>query len=123
VAHRGRWHLVHLREAVTCGDRLGKTIIFAKNHNHAQFIAERFDANYPHLKGSFARVIDFKTEYAQSLLNDFYLADKAPHRPGRVSFTPPSVVGQGARAYSENRRDLPTHAKTPLAWINHVKGA
>jgi len=28
------------------GDRLGKTIIFAKNHDHAQFIAERFDANY-----------------------------------------------------------------------------
>ncbi len=64
---------------VAGGDRLGKTIIFAKNHDHAQFIVERFDANYPHLKGSFARVIDFKTEYAQSLLDDFYLADKAPH--------------------------------------------
>src|SRR4029077_1094472 len=30
-------------------------------------------------KGSFARVIDFKTEYAQSLLDDFYLAEKPPH--------------------------------------------
>lgn len=29
------------------GDRLGKAIIFAKNHNHALFIQERFDANYP----------------------------------------------------------------------------
>ena len=56
---------------VAAGDRLGKTIIFAKNHDHAQFIAARFDINYPHLKGSFARVIDFKTEYAQSLLDDF----------------------------------------------------
>ena len=36
-----------------------------------EFIAKRFDANYPHLKGSFARVIDFKTEYAQSLIDDF----------------------------------------------------
>ena len=53
------------------GDRLGKTILFAKNHNHAVFIQERFDVNYPHLKGKFARVIDFKTEYAQSLIDDF----------------------------------------------------
>lgn len=60
------------------GDRLGKTIIFAKNHNHAMFIAERFDANYPHLKGHFARVIDFKTEYVQSLINDFSNPAKQP---------------------------------------------
>jgi type I restriction enzyme R subunit len=61
------------------GERLGKTIIFAKNHDHAVFIAERFDANYPHLKGHFARVIDFKTEYAQSLIDDFSNRAKAPH--------------------------------------------
>lgn len=36
------------------GSRLGKTIVFAKNSRHAAFIAERFDANYPHLKGTFA---------------------------------------------------------------------
>jgi type I restriction enzyme R subunit len=29
------------------GDRLGKTIIFAKNQAHAEFIEERFNANYP----------------------------------------------------------------------------
>lgn len=61
------------------GDRLGKTIIFAKNHAHAVFIAERFDANYPYLKGNFARVIDFKTEYAQTLIDDFSEQNKAPH--------------------------------------------
>lgn len=64
---------------VAGGDRLGKTIIFAKNHDHAVFIAKRFDANYPHLKGLFARVIDFKTDYAQSLIDDFSICDKAPH--------------------------------------------
>src|SRR5271166_1984037 len=64
---------------VAGGDRLGKTIIFAKNHDHAVFIAKRFDANYPHLKGHFARVIDFKTEYAQSLIDDFSNSNKAPH--------------------------------------------
>ena len=72
-------HLMTHGLKVAAGDRLGKTIIFAKNHDHAQFIAQRFDVNYPHLKGSFARVIDFKTEYAQSLLEDFSQADKAPH--------------------------------------------
>lgn len=64
---------------VAGGDRLGKTIIFAKNQQHAEFIAERFDANYPHLKGSFARVITFKTEYAQTLIDDFSNKDKPPH--------------------------------------------
>lgn len=61
------------------GDRLGKTIIFAKNHAHAEFIAQRFDLAYPHHKGHFARVIDFSVAYAQSLIDDFSKADKAPH--------------------------------------------
>ena len=60
------------------GDRLGKTIIFARNHNHAEFIVERFDTNYPHLKGSFARVIDSHDNYAQSLLDDFSEPNKEP---------------------------------------------
>ncbi len=72
-------HVMRHGLKVDDGDRLGKTIIFAKNHDHAQFIAKRFDANYPHLKGRFARVIDFKTEYAQSLIDDFSTANKAPH--------------------------------------------
>jgi type I restriction enzyme R subunit len=61
------------------GDRLGKTIIFAKNQAHAEFIEERFNANYPQFKGAFARTITFKTEYAQSLIDDFSTKDKAPH--------------------------------------------
>ena len=72
-------HLMTYGLKVAEGDRLGKTIVFAKNHAHAMFIAERFDANYPHLAGQFARVIDFKTEYAQSLIDDFSIVDKAPH--------------------------------------------
>ena len=38
-------------QKVAGGDRLGKTIIFAKNQAHAEFIAERFDVNYPQLQG------------------------------------------------------------------------
>src|SRR5207247_2384392 len=70
-------HIMLRGVKVAGGDRLGKTIVFAKNHNHAQFIAERFDANYPHHKGSFARVIDFQVEYAQSLIEAFSNPAKA----------------------------------------------
>jgi type I restriction enzyme, R subunit len=64
---------------VAGGDRLGKTIVFAKNNDHAEFIAQRFNANYPQYAGLFARVITFKTEYAQSLIDAFSGKDKAPH--------------------------------------------
>lgn len=64
---------------VAGGDRLGKTIVFAKNQQHAEFIAERFNANYPQYRGEFARVITFKTEYAQSLIDAFAQKDRAPH--------------------------------------------
>lgn len=65
-------------QTVDGGDKLAKTIIFARNHNHAAFIQERFDANYPHLKGEFARVIDNHETYAESLLEAFEKADKFP---------------------------------------------
>jgi type I restriction enzyme R subunit len=72
-------HLMTNGLKVEEGDRLGKTIIFAKNSKHARFIAERFDKNYPHLKGEFAQVIDYSVDYAQSLIDDFSDAKKAPH--------------------------------------------
>lgn len=72
-------HLMTYGLKVANGDRLGKTIIFAKNHDHAKFIGERFDANYPHLKGHFARVVDYQTEYAQSLIDEFSIVANAPH--------------------------------------------
>lgn len=72
-------HLMTRGQHVEGGDRLGKTIVFAKNHAHAEFIQQRFDANYPHFKGRFARVIDFKIDYAQSLIDDFSNPSKAPH--------------------------------------------
>ncbi|WP_083260439.1 DEAD/DEAH box helicase family protein (plasmid) [Cyanobacterium sp. IPPAS B-1200] len=60
------------------GDRLGKTIIFARNHQHALFIEERFNHNYPHFKGSFARIIDSHDNYAQSILDDFCDSERQP---------------------------------------------
>ena len=64
---------------VAGGDRLGKTIVFAKNNDHAQFIADRFDANYPEYAGQFARVITYRVERAQTLIDDFAQTEKAPH--------------------------------------------
>lgn len=64
---------------VAGGDRLGKTIVFAKSQKHAEFIAKRFDLAYPELAGHFARVITHGSPYAQSLIDDFSIHDKAPH--------------------------------------------
>ena len=61
------------------GDRLAKTIIFARNHEHATFIEERFNHHYPHHAGHFARIIDNYAKYPQSLIDDFLQKDKAPH--------------------------------------------
>jgi type I restriction enzyme, R subunit len=72
-------HLMRHGLKVDGGDRLGKTILFAKNHRHAVFIQERFDRNYPHLKGTFARVIDNYEPYAQNLLEEFATPEKPPH--------------------------------------------
>ena len=64
---------------VAGGDRLGKTIVFAKNQDHAEFIEQRFNVPYPEYGGHFARVITHRTTYAQSLIDDFSIKEKAPH--------------------------------------------
>jgi type I restriction enzyme R subunit len=72
-------HLMTQGLKVEDGDRLGKTIIFAKNTAHAEFIGARFDANYPHLAGHFARVVVSEYSYAQTLIDALYDPNKAPH--------------------------------------------
>lgn len=64
---------------VAGGDRLGKTIIFARSHKHAVFIKERFDKQYPQLGGHFCKVIDNYEEYAHDILKNFSQKDGAPH--------------------------------------------
>jgi type I restriction enzyme R subunit len=59
------------------GQRIGKTIIFAKNHDHAEKILEIFNKDYPHLNG-FAQVIDNRINYAQTLIDDFSEPNKYP---------------------------------------------
>jgi len=64
-------HLMTNGIKVEGGDKLGKTIIFAKNHKHAVFIEERFNRNYPEYRGKFLRVIDNYETKAQDLLENF----------------------------------------------------
>ena len=59
------------------GEKLGKTIIFAKNHTHAEKILEIFGREYPHLPG-YAMVIDNYMTYAQSAIDDFSDPNKLP---------------------------------------------
>lgn len=59
------------------GQKLGKTIIFAKNHTHAEKILEVFNKEYPHLPG-FAKVIDNYMTYAQSAIDEFSDPKKLP---------------------------------------------
>ena len=60
------------------GDQLGKTIIFARNQKHAEFIVDRFNASYKQYNGHFAQVIHSKISNAQSLLDEFGEKDKQP---------------------------------------------
>jgi len=71
-------HLMQHGLKVDGGDTLGKTIIFAVNQQHADFIARRFDHHYPHYKGEFARVITHSVTYAHTLIDDFSLSARLP---------------------------------------------
>ena len=72
-------HLMEHGHRVEGADRLAKTILFARNHQHAKFIEERFNHHYPHYMGHFARIIDHYAKYPQSLLDDFSQKNKPPH--------------------------------------------
>lgn len=62
---------------VDYGEKLGKSIIFAKNHRHAEKIFEVFNKEYPNYNG-YAKVIDNYTNYAQSAIDEFSQPDKLP---------------------------------------------
>ena len=59
------------------GQKIGKTIIFAKNHQHAEKIFEIFNKEYPQLNG-YAKVIDNTINYSQTLIDEFSQKDKLP---------------------------------------------
>lgn len=60
------------------GEKLGKTIIFAQNKRHAEFILNRFNALYPEYKGLFAQRVICDDSYAQSIIENFKKPDQNP---------------------------------------------
>lgn len=73
-------HLMENGIRVEGGDKLGKTIIFAKNKDHAKYIVERFDANYPEYKGKFCAQIDYSvgSKDVESLIAHFKVKNDTP---------------------------------------------
>ena len=63
---------------VAGGDQLGKTIIFAQNKRHAEFIIKRFNKLYPQYHGTFAQRVICDDTYAQTVIDDFKNPDKEP---------------------------------------------
>lgn len=60
------------------GDKVGKTIVFAQNKKHAEFILERFNKLYPKYKGKMAQRIICDDTYAQTIIDDFKKPDSMP---------------------------------------------
>lgn len=56
---------------VADGSRIGKTIIFARSHDHAVLLHNIFDEMYPQYGGNFCRVIDTYDSRAEELIEDF----------------------------------------------------
>ena len=63
---------------VQSGERIGKTIIFAYNHKHAELIVKRFNVLYPEYGSDFCVLIDNYVTYAQNLIDKFEIRDKDP---------------------------------------------
>lgn len=63
---------------VQYGERIGKTIIFAYGHHHAELIVERFNVLYPEYGADFCALIDNHVTYAQDLIDKFEVRDNNP---------------------------------------------
>ena len=63
---------------VQSGERIGKSIIFAYNHKHAELIVERFHKLYPEYGSDFCALIDNYVTYALNLIKKFEVRDKDP---------------------------------------------
>ena len=63
---------------VKSGEEIGKTIIFAMNHHHAELIVERFRTLYPEKDPNYCQLIDNYVNKAHGLILDFEQMDKYP---------------------------------------------
>ncbi len=108
---------------VAGGDRLGKTIIFAKNTGARRVHRRALRRELPGVRGHFAEVITSRTEYAQSLIDDFSeqgqgaahrgLGGHARHRHRRARGRQPRFLQAGALQDEVLADDRPRHPAVP----------
>ncbi|MCL2663542.1 MAG: DEAD/DEAH box helicase family protein [Oscillospiraceae bacterium] len=65
-------------QRIDYGTNIGKTIIFAKNHKHAEKIFDIWNKEYPSFPPHYCRVIDYQVDYADDIIEDFYKPDDNP---------------------------------------------
>lgn len=63
---------------VQSGNKIGKSIIFCYNHQHAELVVQRFGVLYPELGPEFCRLIDNYVEHSQTLIDSFEERDSLP---------------------------------------------
>lgn len=61
---------------VNGGETIGKTIIFAYNHKHAEMIVNEFKKLYPHLPPNTCQLVDYSVNYAEDLVIKFDTDDE-----------------------------------------------
>ena len=61
---------------VNGGETIGKTIIFAYNHKHAEMIVNEFKKLYPHLPPNTCQLVDYSVNYAEDLVARFDTDDE-----------------------------------------------
>jgi Type I site-specific restriction-modification system, R (restriction) subunit and related helicases len=59
----------------------GKSIIFARNHKHAEFLGKLFQKNFPEYGPEYCAVIDNYNPRAEQLIDDFKAAPGTPNKP------------------------------------------
>ncbi len=86
---------------VQSGERIGKSVIFAYNHRHAEMIVGRFNALYPEYGAGFCVLIDNYITYAHDLIDKF---EDVPDILNLVFFKPIKskikflqMIGRGTR--------------------------
>lgn len=70
--------LMNEGQKIQSGNKIGKTIIFAYDHDHAKMIVERFYELYPSFDSQFCQLVDYSVKYAQDLILKFKKRDLLP---------------------------------------------
>ncbi len=65
-----------MNRGIKVGDTIGKSIIFARNIRHAEYLQKIFNELYPQYKGKLAAIIHSKIKNHEDLLNDFKEKDR-----------------------------------------------